>query len=47
MPVLETAQAFLKQKARYLDFYSDNIYMYNYSCCYANSVRLVKNIHDI
>ena len=34
------------EKAWYLNFYSDDIYMYNYSRCYANSVRLVKNVQD-
>ena len=29
-------------KAWYLNFYSNEIYMYNYNRCYANSVRLVK-----
>lgn len=30
-------------KAWYLNFYSNEIYMYNHNRCYANSVRLVKN----
>ena len=29
-------------KAWYLNFYSNEIYMYNNSRCYENSVRLVK-----
>lgn len=29
-------------KAWYLNFYSNEVYMYNYNRCYANSVRLVK-----
>ena len=33
-------------KAWYLNFYSDEIYMYNYNRCYANSVRLVKNVQE-
>lgn len=33
-------------KAWYLNFYSDQVYMYNYNRCYANSVRLVKNVQD-
>lgn len=30
-------------KAWYLNFYRNNIYMYNDKRCYANSVRLIKN----
>lgn len=33
-------------KAWYLNFYSNEIYMYHYSRCYANSVRLVKNVQE-
>ena len=33
-------------KAWYLNFYSNEILMYNYNRCYANSVRLVKNEQD-
>jgi hypothetical protein len=33
-------------KAWYLNFHSNEILMYNYSRCYANSVRLVKNEQD-
>lgn len=33
-------------KAWYLNFYSDDVYMYNYNRCYANSVRLVKNVQE-
>ena len=29
-------------RAWYLNFYSNEVYMYNYNRCYANSVRLVK-----
>ena len=30
-------------RAWYMNFYVDDVYMYNYDRCYANSVRLVKN----
>ncbi len=30
-------------KAWYMNFYSGDVYMYNYDRCYANSVRLVRN----
>ena len=33
-------------KAWYLNFYSGEVYMYNYNRCYANSVRLVKNVDE-
>ena len=34
------------EKAWYLNFYSNEVYMYNYKRCYANSVRLVKNVQE-
>ncbi len=33
-------------QAWYLNFYSNEVSMYNYSRCFANSVRLVKDVDD-
>lgn len=34
-------------RAWYMNFYSGDVYMYNYDRCYANSVRLVRNDQNI